>query len=317
MNSIQIYNSSKKLVHIIEKAIDFMRKAKSENTLRAYKSDWKQFEEFCNSNKLSPLPAKPETIILFITHLTSEYKLNSIKRKVACISEAHNKAGVKNPVHTSKVDDLMAGIKNDLDTTVKKKKALQLHELKSIIPLLPNTLIGIRDKAVLLLGFAGAFRRSELSNINYEDITFTPSGLTILIKKSKTDKEKVGFVKTIGQGLNPEFCPLKALKKWLDTSGIKDGKLFRSIHKGDYLGESLSGHAIGFIVKHAVTLIKKNPKEYGGHSLRSGFITEAKRKGIPNELIMKQTHHKTAAMIAEYYQGEEKELYNISSAIGF
>ncbi len=302
---------------IKNKALHFISNSKSANTLRAYKSDWKQFEKWCLVHKMISLPASSQTLVLFITHLSGSYKVSSIRRKVACLSEAHRMAGVQNSVHSNIVEETLKGISRSLGTAPLKKKAIRLSDIRQILPLLPETLIGIRDKALLLVGFAGGFRRSEIVALDIFDIEFTESGMTIHIKKSKTDQEGAGYYKTIGKGRSKVTCPVFALQEWIEVSNITEGSIFRSITKGGVIGNSLSTNSISRIIKKCIFLIFLNKHDYASHSLRSGFISEAKEVGIMNELIMKMTHHKTEAMISEYYQGGESEMYNLSSAIGF
>ena len=302
---------------IKNKALHFISNSKSANTLRAYKSDWKQFEKWCGGHELNALPASPQTVVFYITHLSGSYKVSSIRRKVACLSEAHRMAGYNNPCHSNIVEETLKGVSRSLGTAPSKKKAIRLSDIRQMLPLLPETLIGKRDKALLLVGFAGGFRRSEIVALDISDIEFTESGMTIHIKKSKTDQEGQGYYKTIGKGRSHLTCPVMALKSWIDISEIKEDKLFRSIKKGGLIGGFLSSNSVSRIIKKCICLIGMNKNDFAGHSLRSGFISEAKECGIMNELIMKMTHHKTEAMISEYYQGGEFEMYNLSSAIGF
>ena len=302
---------------IRHKALHFISNSKSPNTLRAYKSDWKQFEKWCFANEMVSLPSSPQTVVFYITHLSGSYKVSSIKRKVACLSEAHRMSGMKNPVHSNIVEETLKGVSRTLGTAPSKKKAIRLSDIRQILPLLPESIIGIRDKALLLIGFAGGFRRSELVKLDISDIEFTDSGITIHIKKSKTDQEGAGYYKTIGKGRNITTCPVTTLKYWIEASGITEGKLFRSITKGGVIGNSLSTNSVSKIIKKCISLIGLNASDFAGHSLRSGFISEAKEAGIMNELIMKMTNHKTASMISEYYQGGEREIYSLSASIGF
>ena len=302
---------------IRNKALHFISNSKSANTLRSYKSDWKQFEKWCLANELNALPASPQTVVFYITHLSGAYKVSSIRRKVACLSEAHRMAGVQNPVHSIIVEDTLKGVSRTLGTAPSKKKARRLSDIRQILQLLPESIIGIRDKVLILVGFAGGFRRSELVELDVSDIEFTESGMTIHIKKSKTDQEGAGYFKTIGKGRSQLTCPVLALKEWINISEIVSGKVFRSITKGGVVGNSLSTNSVSKIIKKCISLIGLNTSDFAGHSLRSGFISEAKEAGIMNELIMKMTHHKTEAMISEYYQGGEKEMYSLSASIGF
>jgi integrase len=315
LGDLQVHSTELKIIQ--KKVIHFLKNSKSKNTLRAYNSDWRQFQRWCHQNNFPSIPTTPQILLLFITHLTQTHKLSSIKRKIATISEVHNTANVINPVHSKVIVALIKGIARELGSKKAKKKAMRLVDIRQIISLISDNPIGVRDKAILLVGLGGGFRRSELADLDFSDVEFFTSGMTVHIRKSKTDQDGIGYYKTIGNGKSKSTCPVIALKKWFEVSQIKDGKLFRQINKSGKIGIQLSGNAVAMIVKKWVRKLGLEEKEYAGHSLRSGFVSEAKEAGIPNELIMKMTNHKSEAMIHTYYQGGEKQMFNLSTAIGF
>ena len=217
-----------------------LKYSKSANTLRAYKSDFKDFSAFCVKNGLNSLPTEPKILSLYLTHLSATSKFSTLKRRIASISVIHKIKGhyldTKHPI----VMENLHGIKRIKGTNQKAKKPILINNLKSIINIIDQHLSycglpelegsksirnKIRDKAIILVGFSGGFRRSELVNINYDDIEFVSEGVKIFIKRSKTDQSGEGMIKAIPYFDNKSFCPVLALKRWIDNSQIKSGKI--------------------------------------------------------------------------------------------
>ena len=196
-----------------------LKNSKSNNTLRAYQSDFKDFSAFCVKNGLSSMPAQPKIIALYLTHLSKSSKFSTLKRRIASISVIHKLKGhyldTKHPV----IMENLHGIKRTLGSRQKSKKPILINDLKVIIKAIDKD--KIRDKALILIGFAGGFRRSELVNIEYEDIEFVTEGVKIFIKRSKTDQSGEGSIKAIPYFENYEFCPVIALKNYLDDQFTK------------------------------------------------------------------------------------------------
>jgi len=288
-----------------------LRNSKSANTLRAYKADFKDFSEFCIMNGLSSMPTNPKTLSLYLTHLSATSKFSTLKRRIASISVIHKLKGhyldTKHPL----IMENLHGIKRVKGTNQKSKKAILINELRLIINVinkyLDNNEIGevdciitqssknvrnkIRDKAIILIGFAGGFRRTELVNIDYDDVEFVSEGVKIFIKRSKTDQSGEGMIKAIPYFDNKCFCPVLSLKNWIEHSEIKSGRLF-----------DISDKSISLIIKKYTSLAGFDPKKYGGHSLRSGFATSAAESGAEERNIMAMTGHKTTQMVRRYIQ---------------
>lgn len=274
----------------------------SSNTHRAYANDWKQFVEFCDQATLIPLPAESDTIREYIDHLAKQYKLSTIHRKLSAISTAHESEGIDSPTKNLKIKKALKGLKN-IRSGEEKDQAppLTVKQIETAARDLAerNTNKALRDRAVILLGFFGAFRRSELAALRWEDIQDDEKGLTILIRKSKTDQEGKGQYKVFPYRSNPKACPVRALTAWQMCDQVTGRDfVFTSITKGDNVKDKpLSGKDIDRLVKG----IWKD-QGYSAHSFRSGFVTEARRKKARIEEIKAQTGHKSDVQVLSYFR---------------
>ena len=267
-----------------------LKNSKANNTLRAYKSDFRDFTVFCNKNGFSSMPTQPKIIALYITNLSKSSKFSTLKRRIASISVIHKLKGhyldTKHPI----IMENLHGIKRTLGSRQKAKKPILINDLKLIIKVIDKD--KIRDKALILVGFAGGFRRSELVNIYYEDIEFVNEGVKILIKRSKTDQSGEGIIKAIPYFENKEFCPVTILKKYIDSKlNNKNVKIF-----------NISDKSVALIIKKYTKKAGLDPSKYAGHSLRSGFATTAAEFGAEERNIMAMTGHKTTQMVRRYIQ---------------
>ena len=266
-----------------------LKNSKAQNTLRAYKADFNDFSSFCQNNGFSSLPTEPKILSLYITHLSKSSKFSTLKRRIASISVIHKIKGhyldTKHPI----IMENIHGIKRLLGSRQKSKKPLLINDLKKIIKLINKE--NKRDKALILLGFAGGFRRSELVNIYIEDIEFVPEGVKILIKKSKTDQSGEGTVKAIPYFKNQEFCPVRALKNYINNECVDphEERVFK-----------ISDKSVALILKKYIEKAGLDPSKYAGHSLRSGFATTAAEYGAEERNIMAMTGHKTTQMVRRY-----------------
>ena len=264
-----------------------LKNSKANNTLRAYQSDYRDFSLFCSKNGLSSMPTQPKIVALYITHLSKFSKFSTLKRRIASISVIHKLKGhyldTKHPV----IMENLHGIKRTFGSRQKAKKPLLINNLKSIIKAIDKK--KIRDKAIILIGFAGGFRRSELVNINLEDIDFVSEGVKILVKRSKTDQSGEGIIKAIPYFENNEFCPVLTLKEYIKSKNIKEGKIF-----------PISDKTVALIIKKYAKKVGLDSSGYAGHSLRSGFATTAAELGAEERNIMAMTGHKTTQMVRRY-----------------
>ena len=268
-----------------------LKNSKANNTLRAYQSDFKDFSAFCAKNGLSSIPTQPKIIALYITHLSKTSKFSTLKRRIASISVIHKLKGhyldTKHPI----IMENLHGIKRTLGSRQKAKKPILINDLKLIINAIDKE--KIRDKALILIGFAGGFRRSELVNIDYDDIEFVNEGVKILIKRSKTDQSGEGIIKAIPYFDNQEFCPVISLKIYVEEkfSTKNEGKVF-----------DISDKSVALIIKRYAEKAGLDSSRYAGHSLRSGFATTAAEFGAEERNIMAMTGHKTTQMVRRYIQ---------------
>ena len=271
-----------------------LRSSKASNTLRAYRSDYKDFAGFCFKNGFKPMPSEPKVLSLYLTYLSKSSKFSTLKRRLASISVIHRISGhyidVKHPIIT---ENLM-GIKRAKGSYQKSKKPILINELKSIIDVIDqdkNEKNKLRNKALILIGFAGGFRRSELVAIEFEDVEFVSEGIKIFVKRSKTDQSGEGMMKGLPYFSTQNYCPVVSLKNWFEKSEIKSGKIF-----------DISDKSVALTVKKYTALAGLDSNKYSGHSLRSGFATSAADAGAEERSIMATTGHKTTQMVRRYIQ---------------
>ena len=270
-----------------------LKNSKAANTLRAYQADFKDFSLFCSKNNFASLPTNPKILAFYITHLSKYSKFSTLKRRLASISVIHKLKGhyIDNK-HPLIMENLM-GIKRKLGTNQKSKKPILINDLKAIINAIDNSnftyLRKLRDKSLILIGFAGGFRRSELVNIDIEDIEFVSEGLKIFVKRSKTDQSGEGMTKGIPYFINEKYCPVKNLKNWITQGNLKKGKIY-----------DLSDKSVALIIKKFARIAGLNETKYSGHSLRSGFATATAQSGAEERDIMSMTGHKTTQMVRRY-----------------
>jgi site-specific recombinase XerD len=305
------------ILDLQEEAKSHLTNSKAENTKRAYRNDWTQFSKWCEKNGLQDLPADPETIVYYITFLGKTLKASSIKRKMTAISQRHETAGYSSPTKTALVKGVWDGIQRTIGIKEEGKEALWLDELRQVIQALPqNTVIGIRNRALLIIGWAGALRRSELTQLNVEDISITRDGLILHLHRSKTDQKGEGQDVAIPYGSNPLTCPVRSLEDWLSASCISEGPLFRRLDRhGNILGR-LTPQSVRLIVKQCCEKVGMDSEKYGAHSLRSGFCSTAAKAGKAEHQIMKQTRHKRSDSLKRYIKKANLFDNNAASGIG-
>ena len=268
-----------------------LKNSKANNTLRAYQSDFRDFSVFCAKNGFSSMPTQPKIIALYITNLSKSFKFSTLKRRIASISVIHKLKGhyldTKHPI----IMENLHGIKRTLGSRQKAKKPILINDLKLIIKAINED--KIRDKALILIGFAGGFRRSELVSILNEDIEFVPEGVKILIRRSKTDQSGEGIIKAIPYFNNQEYCPVITLQKFINskTKREKEERIFK-----------ISDKSVALIIKKYAEKAGLDSTRYAGHSLRSGFATTAAEFGAEERNIMAMTGHKTTQMVRRYIQ---------------
>jgi len=288
-----------------EATLNNLKSSKSDNTLRAYRSDFKDFGAFCAKHGLNSLPSEPKIISLYLTYLSKSSKISTLRRRLVSISMVHKLKGhyldTKHPII---VENLM-GIRRVKGSIQNGKKPLLINHLKSIINAIDKEnyeeIKKLRDKSIILIGFGGGFRRTELISINYEDLEFVSEGLKIIIRRSKTDQFGEGMIKGLPYFTNVNYCPVLNLKKWLELSKIKSGAIFRRFSKGSSITNNrLTDQSVVLLIKKYLNLAGIENKNFAGHSLRSGFATVAAESGANERSIMAMTGHKTTQMVRRY-----------------
>jgi site-specific recombinase XerD len=305
------------LADIADRASDFIRQSKASNTLRAYRSDWSHFVAWCKVHNQSALPATSDTVALYVADLASTHKPGTLTRRLSAISQAHGIAELESPTAAAKVRLVIAGIRRSQGTAQTAKTPVLVDDLRKMISELQENLLGVRNRALLLIGFAGAFRRSELVALDFSDAAVTREGLVVTILKSKTDQEGEGRKIGIPYGAHLATCPIRSLHEWLERSGIKEGPLFRPINRHGTMAETrLSGAAVAAVVKRYVEESGLDASGFAGHSLRSGLATSAAMAGASERSIMNQTGHRSLNMVRRYIRDGSLFRENAVSVIG-
>lgn len=285
----------------LAQARGYLRLAKAPNTLRAYQADWRDFAEWCRARGREALPATVETLVCYLTELAAGRKVSTLVRRLSAVSEAHRAAGWESPARGAAVRALMAGIRRARGSAAAVKKPVLVADLKQMVEGLPGGLRGLRDRALLLVGFAGAFRRSELVALDWEDAEFGREGVALRLRRSKTDPEGEGRRIGIPYGRQAGLCPVRALAAWREAAGGASGPVFRGIDRqGRMSGARLSDKTVARVVKRAAGAAGLDAAEYGGHSLRAGLATAAAMGGASERAIMNQTGHRSVSTVRRY-----------------
>ena len=288
-----------------EETLENLKSSKANNTLRAYKSDFRDFGAFCAKHGFNSMPSEPKIVSLYLTHLSTNTKISTLRRRLVSIGVVHKLKGhyldTKHPVI---IENLM-GIKRKKGSIQIGKKPILINHLKKIINVIDNQKIEkikkLRNRTLILIGFGGGFRRTELISIDYEDLDFVEEGLKITLRRSKTDQFGEGLVKGIPYFTNEKYCPVISLKNWINLSKIKTGPIFRRFAKGSILTSNrLTDQSVVLIIKDCLNLAGIENKNFSGHSLRSGFATVAAESGADERSIMAMTGHKTTQMVRRY-----------------
>lgn len=299
---------------------DYARASKATNTLRAYRADLADFTLWCADHDLTRLPAAPETVALYISALAQAgARASTIQRRLSALSQAHQLGGYEpSPTQAPLVRSTMAGIRRRLGIAPEQKTPTLTPDLRRMVLTCPtDTLAGARDRALLLLGFAGAFRRSELVSLDVEDFEQTADGLRIQLRRSKTDQEGEGREIGVPSGQHPETCPIRAVRAWRAAAGIESGALFRPVNRHDQLHETrLTDKGVARIVKRAAERAGLEASRYAGHSLRAGLATAAAAGGASERAIMKQTGHRSVVMVRKYIRSGTLFQENAAAYVG-
>jgi site-specific recombinase XerD len=284
----------------IKRASDFAQQDKAASTRASYSSSFRLFEKFCRSRGVSSLPAAPETVAAFLAaEAEAGRKPSTIGRRCSAIGYAHKLAGHESPTASEAVKATVRGIRRAIGVAPNRKAPVLSEIARDMARNMPAGLKGVRDRALILVGFAGAFRRSELTSLNMDDIEFTDEGMRVTIRRSKTDGEGKGQTIAIVKG--DTHCPIKALKAWIEAAGIHEGPLFLRILRGGHVCNTrLTPQTISILVKRYADALGLDGKAYSAHSLRSGFLSSAARRGASIWKMKEVSRHKSTDVLADY-----------------
>ena len=287
---------------LAEQAAEYARRARSDATKRAYSNDWRDWEAWCAARGIAPLPGTPQMVGLYIAELAAKgRKVATISRRVVAIAQAHRIGGGQMDLKHPAIREVLAGIRRSHGSRKEAKAALLTPDIRRCIAAMPASVIGTRDRAVLLLLFAGALRRSELAALDVSDVQLSTRRATVTIRRSKADQEGRGAAIGIPRGRR-ETCPVRAIEQWIEAARIQNGRLFRSVDRHGNIGDEISGAAVAEIVKRAVARIGLDPTKYSGHSGRSGFITQAAMNGADMGAIGLHARQRSIATTRAYVQ---------------
>lgn len=297
----------------------YLRDGKAAATWEAYEGDLRRFQTWCEAQGRDSLPADVETVAAYVDwQAQAGYAVATIGRRLTSIAWAHKAAGHDSPTEHPLVRQVVRGVRRKLGVAQRQVEPITTEILRAMVDELePDRLGDVRDRALLLLGFAGAFRRSEVVSLDVDDVRDVTEGLRVMLRRSKGDQEGEGAEIGIPYGSNPQTCPVRALRAWLDAAGITDGPIFRPVDRHGHLSvQRLSGKAVARMVKRRVAAAGFDPAVYSGHSLRAGLATAAASAGVAERDIMRQTRHKSLPMVRRYIRAGSVFRDNAAAAVG-
>jgi site-specific recombinase XerD len=305
------------LADVASQARAYVAASRSENTRRAYRADWDHFIAWCDARGLSGLPADPTSVALYVTELADTHKPSTISRRMVSVAQAHKAAGHPSPTTDERVRLVNAGIRQVHGVAPKQVRPVVTEDLRAMTNSCGDDPAGIRDRALLLIGFAAALRRSELVGLNASEVEETHDGLVVTVRRSKTDQEGVGRKIGVPYGSNLATCPVRAWRSWGEKAGIAEGPLFRGIDRHGNIAESrLGDRGVALIVKHRAEAAGIDPNTVSGHSLRAGLATSAAAAGVSERAIAATTGHKSMTVLRGYIRDGSLFTENAAAAVG-
>lgn len=302
---------------LLAQAAEHSYAARAGNTHRAYASDWGQFTAWCAAARRRPLPASPRTVVLYLTAEAQRLKVSTLQRRLSAISACHKAAGHPTPTADPGVRQVWRGIVRTQGRRPHEATPTGTETVRQVLATLDDSLGGLRDRAVLLLAYAGAFRRSELVALDVADLEEVEEGLIATIRRAKTDQEGRGRRVGIPRGEHAETCPVQAYRAWVEAAGIVDGPVFRPIDRhGNVKPDRLRAQAVSIVLKRAAERAGLDAELFSSHSLRSGHVIQAARHGVAEEVIMAQTGHRSVVMPRRYIREGTLFSENSAAALG-
>jgi integrase len=294
-------NRSVAVGDLVDRARKYAEQSQSANTRRAYAAGIRDFGAFCGAHGLQSYPAEPQTVALYATHLAASKRVSTLRQRLAAISVQHRRAGLESPCSHRMVREVLNGVARQKGTVPTRKAALTLEPLRALLLAIDGDDVAAkRDRAILLLGFGGALRRSELAALRVEDLRFTNQGLLVRIIRSKTDPFGEGQEVAVPFLQSTSLCAVKAVRAYLEASGLKSGPLFRSLtFSRELTDHSIAGVDVANLVKRLARRAHVDG-DFSGHSLRAGFATAAAHARVSLDSIARTTRHKSLAVLMTY-----------------
>lgn len=296
----EAFSSLVHLPDLLEKAASYGRQADAENTLRTYRAGWGHFDEWCRDRGAVSLPARSETVALYLADIAESYAVASLQSRLSAINRVHKEAGHEAPGQHATVRRVWRGVRRSKGTAPRQATPITAVELRKMLGSLPEGPRGLRDRALLLLAFCGAFRRSEVVSLDMEDIRQEREGLRVRLRRSKTDQEGESLEKGISYQSDADVCPVRALGAWVEATQLTEGPVFRSVSRHGHVGQRLSSRAVDLIVKRAIAGAGLDVSGFSAHSLRAGLATQAAADGCPERLIAKQGGWQSLSTLRRY-----------------
>ena len=310
----------------------YVEAARAANTMRGYRSDWREFTTWCAQHDGEPLPAEPATVTGYLSDLArAGAKVGTMSRRLSAIKFAHQLRNLPDPTRNARVVAVWEGIRRTHGAPPAQAAPLMPPELFDVLDASPAVkvwrtpgrpdepdLAGARDRALLLVGFVAALRRSELAALRVDQVAEHPNGLVLTLPRSKTNPtgEHVELV-VLPRAANPTRCPVTALNHWLELAGITEGPVFRPVGKNNQAGaRALHPESVNTLIQKAVARAKMDPGPYSAHSLRAGFVTYAHLRGASDRAIAHQTRHRSLATLGTYVRVQQAWTDNAATSLG-
>ena len=305
------------MADMVERAAGYADQARAPNTLRAYAADWRDFAAWCDTQELRALPTTTWTVGIYLSDLAQRAKVATLARRLVAIASMHRKCGHDLDTRHQAIRDTLNGIRRVNGAAQVGKAPALIADVRNMVGMFGEGPKAVRDRALLLIGFAGAFRRSEIVSLDVTDLDFAGDGLKVTLRRSKTDQDGQGRLVGVPYGSNPETCPVRSLQAWIAASGIVEGAVFRPVSKKGIVGRGrLTGRVVALVVKATAKAAGLDPVKYAGHSLRAGLATSAAAAGASERSIMAQTGHKSVVMARRYIRSGEVFRENAAAKVG-
>ncbi len=303
--------------HLADSASGYISAARAPRTVERYQSDWRLFTRWCNEHGLEALPAEPQTVAMYLADLAGVRAIATMQVRLTSISQIHQLGGFESPTRSAVVRETWHGIRRTFGTASEGKAPTRTADVRAMVDTLGDDLLGVRNRALLLIGFAGAMRRSEIVALDVEDLVDVDDGLVVNIRRSKTDQEGQGARIGLPYGSDPSTCPVRAWRAWVDAAAVTEGPAFRSFdHRHELTGRRLTAQQVTRLVKRCAGRLGLDPARYGAHSLRAGLITSAAEAGTSERDIMRHSRHKSITVMRRYVRDVGLFDANAAAAVG-